>query len=56
MNLLVVGSAGYIGSHMVQHLLAAGHGVVVDNFPTGFRDALTAAGSPALVELAVNTK
>lgn len=41
MNLLVVGGAGYIGSHMVQHLLAAGHGVVVaDNLSTGYRDAL----------------
>lgn len=30
----------------------AGHDVVVaDNFSTGFRDALTAAGSPALAEL-----
>lgn len=52
MKLLVIGGAGYIGSHMVQHLLAAGHGVVVvDNFSTGFRDALTAAGSPVLAEL-----
>ncbi|MGY8651011.1 MAG: NAD-dependent epimerase/dehydratase family protein, partial [Verrucomicrobiia bacterium] len=52
MNLLVVGGAGYIGSHMVQHLLADGHSmVVVDIFSTGFRDALTAAGSPVLVEL-----
>jgi UDP-glucose 4-epimerase len=41
MNLLVVGGAGYIGSHMVQHLLAAGHAVVVvDNLSTGYRDAL----------------
>lgn len=47
MKLLVVGGAGYIGSHMVQHLLVAGHAVVVaDNFSTGFRDALAAAGSP----------
>lgn len=29
MKLLVVGGAGYIGSHMVKHLLAAGHEVVV---------------------------
>jgi uncharacterized protein YbjT (DUF2867 family) len=28
-NFLVVGGAGYIVSHMVQHLLAAGHRVVV---------------------------
>ena len=29
MKLLVVGGAGSIGSHMVKHLLAAGHEVVV---------------------------
>lgn len=41
MNILVVGGAGYIGSHMVMHLLGAGHDVVVaDNFSTGHRDAL----------------
>lgn len=49
MKLLVIGGAGYIGSHMVQHLLAAGHGVVVaDNFSTGYRDALVGG---ELVEL-----
>lgn len=52
MNLLVVGGAGYIGSHMVQQLLAADHDVVVaDNFSTGFRDALVAAGSPEVAAL-----
>lgn len=52
MKILVVGGAGYIGSHMVQHLLRAGHQVVVaDNFSTGFRSALIAAGSAELVEL-----
>ena len=41
MNILVVGGAGYIGSHMVKQLLGAGHGVVVaDNFSTGHRDAI----------------
>lgn len=45
MKLLVVGGAGYIGSHMVQHLINADHDVVVaDNFSTGLRDALVAAG------------
>ncbi|WP_306580124.1 NAD-dependent epimerase/dehydratase family protein, partial [Pseudomonas sp.] len=29
MKFLVVGGAGYIGSHMVKHLIAAGHEVVV---------------------------
>ena len=39
MKLLVVGGAGYIGSHMVKMLARAGHDVVVlDNLTTGFRD------------------
>ena len=42
MNVLVVGGAGYIGSHMVRQLGAAGHNVVVlDNLSTGFREAVT---------------
>jgi UDP-glucose 4-epimerase len=49
MRFLVVGGAGYIGSHMLKHLLKAGHTVVVaDNFSTGHRSAL-AGGT--LVEL-----
>ncbi|MDX1366001.1 UDP-glucose 4-epimerase GalE [Pseudomonas sp.] len=41
MKFLVVGGAGYIGSHMVKHLLDADHQVVVaDNFSTGHRAAL----------------
>jgi UDP-glucose 4-epimerase len=41
MNVLVLGGAGYIGSHMVKMLLARGHEVTVfDNLVTGFRDAL----------------
>ncbi|MGI9519898.1 MAG: UDP-glucose 4-epimerase GalE [Pirellulaceae bacterium] len=43
MNVLVVGGAGYIGSHMVKLLDQHGHGVVVlDNLTTGFADAVTA--------------
>ncbi|MGM0831825.1 UDP-glucose 4-epimerase GalE [Halomonas qinghailakensis] len=39
MLVLVVGGAGYIGSHMVKQLVCAGHSVVVlDNLSTGFRD------------------
>lgn len=39
-TLLVVGGAGYIGSHMVKMLALAGHSVVVlDNLSTGFADA-----------------
>lgn len=41
MNLLVIGGAGYIGSHMVKLLLDGGHSVIVlDNFSTGHRDAI----------------
>ena len=43
MNVLVVGGAGYIGSHCVRQLLAAGHRpVVLDNFVYGHRGALAA--------------
>lgn len=42
MNVLVVGGAGYIGSHTVRSLLQAGHGVtVLDNLSRGFRAALS---------------
>lgn len=42
MNVLVVGGAGYIGSHMVQLLGQRGHHVVVlDNLSTGFAAAVT---------------
>lgn len=41
MNVLVVGGAGYIGSHCVRQLIAAGHRpVVLDNFVFGHRAAL----------------
>lgn len=41
MNVLVVGGAGYIGSHCVRQLIAAGHRpVVLDNFVYGHRGAL----------------
>lgn len=42
MNVLVVGGAGYIGSHCVRQLLVAGHNpVVLDNLVFGHREALT---------------
>ena len=43
MNVLVVGGAGYIGSHMVKALAAAGHQpITFDNLSTGHRDAVLA--------------
>lgn len=41
MKILVLGGAGYIGSHTVYELIDAGHEVViVDNLVTGFREAV----------------
>jgi UDP-glucose 4-epimerase len=41
MRVLVVGGAGYIGSHMVKMLLGAGHDVItLDNLSSGHRDAV----------------
>ena len=41
MNILVVGGAGYIGSHMVRSLIRSGHDVVVlDNLSTGFKQSV----------------
>ena len=43
MKCLVTGGAGFIGSHIVEGLLDAGHRVaVLDNFCTGFRSNLAA--------------
>ena len=40
MNILVVGGAGYIGSHMAKMLAKSGYEVLIlDNLSTGFRDA-----------------
>src|SRR6476646_10932729 len=49
MTVLVTGGAGYIGSHMIYALLAAGERVIVlDNLSTGF-DWAVAAGVPLVV-------
>ena len=41
MNILVVGGAGYIGSHMVKQLANTGNAVVtLDNLSCGYRDAI----------------
>ncbi|GAB6407932.1 UDP-glucose 4-epimerase GalE [Pseudomonas sp. MHK4] len=49
MKFLVIGGAGYIGSHMVKQLLGAGHELVVaDNLSTGYRNAVLGG---TLVEL-----
>ena len=43
--LLVIGGAGYIGSHTVRHLAEAGQPVVVlDNFSLGHRGAIVTPG------------
>lgn len=40
-SILVVGGAGYIGSHMAKMLVWSGHSVIVlDNLCTGFQDAV----------------
>ncbi|KAA9132655.1 UDP-glucose 4-epimerase GalE [Marinihelvus fidelis] len=41
MKILVIGGAGYVGSHAVRHLVGAGHDVLVyDNFCYGHRGAV----------------
>src|SRR5262249_17270555 len=57
MRCLVTGAAGFIGSNLVDHLLALGHEVTAfDNFSTGQREFLSAAarqGGYRLIEGAV---
>ncbi len=41
MRILITGAAGFLGSHLCDHLLALGHEVIgMDNFITGSRDNL----------------
>ena len=51
-TVLVTGGGGFIGSHLVDGLLAAGHAVrVLDNFSTGRRENLQhVAGDVDVVE------
>lgn len=47
-NCLVTGGAGFIGSHLVDRLIAAGHHVtVVDNFATGRPENLSQVSDPS---------
>lgn len=54
MKILIVGGAGYIGSHMVKHLIRAGKEVtVVDDLSSGYRDAVV-AGAELIVGSVAN--
>jgi UDP-glucose 4-epimerase len=49
MRYLITGGAGFIGSHLARHLLAAGHRVdVIDDLSTGSESSLQALRGPRL--------
>jgi UDP-glucose 4-epimerase len=51
MKVLITGGAGFIGSHLADELLAAGHQVlVIDNYQTGRRDNNTPHKNLTIVE------
>ncbi len=46
MKLLITGGAGFIGSHVTDYCIDAGHDVViVDNLSTGFRENVNSKAS-----------
>src|ERR1700722_2362138 len=50
MNVLVAGGAGYIGSHTVKRLKAAGHSpVIFDNLSRGHREVVEILGVPGVI-------
>ena len=52
MKVLVTGGAGFIGSHVVDRCLAAGHEVaVVDNLSTGRREAVPPAARLSVIDI-----
>ncbi len=51
MKVLITGGGGFIGSHLADRLLAAGHSVrTIDNYATSRRDNLTAQDGLEIVE------
>ncbi len=47
-RILVTGGAGFIGSHLVEHLLGQDHEVIcLDNYFTGSKDNLRAPTGPS---------
>ena len=50
MRILITGAAGFLGSHLVDRFLAAGHRVLgVDNFITGTWQNLEPPPAPSII-------